>query len=347
MTNLKVEGKAPMAGNSQTRSGSGIERLKDLGAKQETLLIGVFIVMVLVFTIINPRFFSAAAFSNILQDFGPVMLMATAQTFIMLTGGIDLSVGALLGLSGVSAALAVRWANENGASPTASILAGVGTAILVGALVGGINAFLITRVKLAPFIATLAMMGVCTGTTLVVTGGVQIAGAPRELIALGNSRFLGVLTIPLVVVIVVLFIAWLILSRTQFGRHSYAIGSNRFAARVAGINVNKHLVKVYIIGGILASLAGLFVYFRLGSGSPSSGRGGELQAIAAAVIGGVSLFGGVGRITGTILGALITASVLSGLILIGVEPNAQQIVVGILIAFAVAVQGIGRNRSTV
>ncbi|QPZ37818.1 ABC transporter permease [Paramicrobacterium chengjingii] len=336
-----------MAGNGQTTSDAGIERLKNLGSKQETLLIGVFIVMVLVFTIINPRFFSAAAFSNVLQDFGPVMLMATAQTFIMLTGGIDLSVGALLGLSGVSAALAVRWANESGASPTASILAGVGTAILVGALVGGINAFLITRVKLAPFIATLAMMGVCTGTTLVVTGGVQIAGAPRELISIGNTRFFGVLTVPLIVVIVVLLIAWLVLSRTQFGRHSYAIGSNRFAARVAGINVDKHLVKVYVIGGILASLAGLFVYFRLGSGSPSSGRGGELQAIAAAVIGGVSLFGGVGRITGTILGALITASVLSGLILIGVEPNAQQIVVGILIAFAVAVQGIGRNRSTV
>jgi len=321
------------------------ELVRDWGSKQETLLLGVFVLMVIVFAVVNPRFLSAGAFGNILQDFGPVMLMATAQTFIMMTGGIDLSVGALLGLSGVCAALAVRWTTESGVSPFMSISAGILTALLVGATVGGINALLITKVRLAPFIATLAMMGVCTGTTLVITGGVQIAGAPRELINIGNSRFWGIFTIPLMGVAVVLLLAWLVLSRTQFGRHCYAIGSNSFAARAAGIDVNKHLVKVYVLGGILASLAGLFVYFRLGSGSPSSGRGGELQAIAAAVIGGVSLFGGVGRITGTILGALITASVLRGLILIGVEPNAQQIVVGCLIAFAVAVQGLGRGRA--
>lgn len=322
-----------------------IERLKEIATQQESLLFAVFALMVLVFSLINPRYFSTAAFGNILQDFGPVMLMAIAQTFIILTGGIDLSVGALLGLSGVSAAMIIRATTESGMDPALSITVGVAGALGVGMFVGLINGLLITRVKLAPFIATLATMGACMGTTLVITGGVQIAGAPKEVVLIGNTRYLEILTAPLIVVLVVMVLAWLALSRTLFGRHTYAIGSNPFAARVAGINVNRHLMKIYILGGFLAGLAGLFVYFRLGSGSPASGRGGELQSIAAAVIGGIGLMGGVGRVTGTMLGALITASVLSGLILIGVEPNAQQIVVGALIAFAVAVQAVGRTNS--
>ncbi|WP_206477239.1 ABC transporter permease [Microbacterium sp. KRD172] len=321
------------------------DRWKEMATRQETLLIAVYVIMVLAFSLINPRYFSTASFGNILQDFAPVMLMAIGQTFVIITGGIDLSVGAVLGLSGVSAALAIRTTTESGMSPALSITIGIVAALLVGATVGVVNGLLITRVKLAPFIATLATMGICMGTTLVVTGGVQVAGAPKEVVLLGNTRYLEVFTVPLFVVLGVLIIAWLALSRTRFGRHTYAIGSNQFAARVAGINVDRHLMKVYVIGGVLAAIAGLFVYFRLGSGSPASGRGGELQAIAAAVIGGISLMGGVGRVTGTALGALITASVLSGLILIGIEPNAQQIVVGALIALAVAVQGLSRANS--
>lgn len=329
---------------SPTIAGQG-ERWKEVATRQETLLLAVYVIMVVAFSLINPRYFSTASFGNILQDFAPVMLMAIGQTFVIITGGIDLSVGAVLGLSGVSAALAIRSTTESGMNPALSITVGILVALLVGATVGVVNGLLITRVKLAPFIATLATMGVCMGTTLVVTGGVQIAGAPKEVVILGNTRFLEVFTVPLFVVLGVLVIAWLALSRTRFGRHTYAIGSNQFAARVAGINVDRHLMKVYAISGVLASVAGLFVYFRLGSGSPASGRGGELQAIAAAVIGGISLMGGVGRVTGTALGALITASVLSGLILIGIEPNAQQIVVGALIALAVAVQGLSRTNS--
>ena len=318
-------------------------RLRSVVTRQESLLLGVLVLMVIAFSVINPRYFSAPALANILQDFGPVMLMALGQTFVILTGGIDLSVGALLGLSGVSAALVVRSTTENGLPPATSITAGIVAALAVGAVVGLVNGLLVTRVKLAPFIATLATMGVCTGLTLVITGGVQIAGAPKTVVTIGNTRILDVFTIPLLAVFLLMALCWLVLSRTQFGRWTYAIGSNQFAARAAGINVERHLMKIYVMAGVLSAVAGLFVYFRLGSGSPSSGRGGELQAIAAAVIGGLSLFGGVGRVTGTMLGALITASVLSGLILIGVEPNAQQIVVGVLIAFAVAVQAVSRK----
>jgi ribose transport system permease protein len=319
------------------------DRWRELCLRQETILIGVYVLMVLAFTLLNHRYFSTAAFANILQDFGPVMLMAIGETFVIITGGIDLSVGALLGLAGVGAALAIRSSTRAGMHPSLSILLGILTAVAIGALVGVVNGLMVTRVKLAPFIATLATMGACTGTTLLITGGVQIAGAPRQVIAIGNARVAGMVTAPLMMVFVALIVSWLILSRTRFGRHTYGIGSNVFAARVSGINVNRHLMKVYVGAGVLSAMAGLFVYFRLGSGSPSSGRGGELQAIAAAVIGGVSLMGGVGRLGGVALGSLITMSVLSGLILVGVEPNAQQIVVGVIIAAAVAVQGVGRR----
>jgi ribose transport system permease protein len=200
---------------------------------------------------------------------------------------------------------------------------------------------LIAYARIIPFVATLAMMGATAGLSIVITSGVEVAGGPREVILLGSGRYLGGSTAPVIVVFVIIVIAWASLSKTRFGRWTYAIGSNLFAARAAGIDVNTQLIRIYALSGILSALAGAFVYFRLGSGSPLSGRGGELSSIAAAVIGGMNLRGGVGRITGTVMGALITTSVLSGLILIGVEPNWQQVVVAALIAVAVGVQGIG------
>jgi ribose transport system permease protein len=297
--------------------------------------------MVAVFSAVNPRFFSLAAAANILQDFSPVMLMAIGQTFVIATGGIDLSVGSLLGLSGVVMALVIRTLNESGLDATTTVALGLAAAIGVGIFVGLLNGLLITYTRIIPFVATLAMMGAAAGLTIVITGGVEVAGGPRAVILIGSGRYLDVLTAPVIVVFLIIVIAWASLSRTRFGRWTYAIGSDLFAARAAGIDVNRHRIKVYVLSGILSALAGAFVYFRLGSGSPLSGRGGELSCIAAAVIGGMRLQGGVGRLTGVVMGALITTSVVSGLILIGVEPNWQQIVVAALIAIAVGVQGVG------
>ncbi len=313
--------------------------------RQDFLLLIFFIGMTGVFSAFNPRFFSIAAAANILQDFSPVVLMAIGQTFVIASGGIDLSVGSTLGLSGVMMALVIRTLTEKSFDPIATILLGLATAIAVGGIIGLTNGLLISYVRIVPFIATLATMGAAAGMSLVVTGGVQIAGAPSAVITIGNVRYFGMLTVPVIAVLLIIVIAWASLSRTRFGRWTYAIGSNLFASRAAGINVQKHFLKIYVLSGILSALAGAFVYFRLASGSPLSGRGGELSAIAAAVIGGVSLQGGVGRLTGAVLGALITTSILSGLILIGVEPNWQEIVVATLIAVAVGVQGLGRIAS--
>ncbi|MFD7155492.1 ABC transporter permease [Kribbella sp. NPDC059898] len=315
-------------------------RLAGLLLRQDVLLLGVLAIMVAFFTVLNPVFFSTFAFANILQDWAPVMLLAIGQTFVVITGGIDLSVGSNLGLCGVACALVMRALTEGGNGTAVTIAAGVVAALVTGMLVGLVNGLLITRVGLAPFIATLATMGAGAGLTLVVTGGVQIAGGPVKVIELGNTQYGSLLTLPLIVVLVVLAVTWMVLGLTRFGRWTYAIGSNSFAARGAGIGVNAHLVKVYLLSGLLAGVGGLFIYFRLGSGSPTSGQGQELAAIAAAVIGGTSLFGGSGRMSGTVLGALITTSVLSGLILIGVAPNWQQVVIGALIAAAVGVQQV-------
>jgi ribose transport system permease protein len=310
--------------------------------RQDFLLLVFFAGMTGVFSAFNPRFFSIAAAANILQDFSPVVLMAIGQTFIIASGGIDLSVGSTLGISGVIMALVIRTLTEKSFDPVATIVLGLAVAVAVGGIIGLTNGLLISYVRIVPFVATLATMGAAAGMSLVITGGVQIAGAPNAVILIGNVRYFGMLTVPVMAVLLIIVIAWASLSRTRFGRWTYAIGSNMFASRAAGIDVQKHFLKIYVLSGILSALAGAFVYFRLGSGSPLSGRGGELSAIAAAVIGGVSLQGGVGRLTGVVLGALITTSILSGLILVGVEPNWQQIVVATLIAIAVGVQGLGR-----
>lgn len=339
-SSTQTRDEAPVS-RADTRSGIAVA----LGAmRQEVILLGVLIAMVVFFASINPRFLSAAAAANILQDFGPVMLMAIGQTYVIVSGGIDLSVGSVLGLSGVTTAIVAKAGNTAGLSPALTICLAIASGIAVGVLVGLANGLLVTRVRLAPFIATLATMGAAYGTTLVVTNGVQIAGGPREVVSIGNTAYLGLFTGPILFVFLITAVAWVFLSRARIGRYTYAIGSNSFAARAAGINVKRHLVKMYVLSGALAALAGILVYFRLASGSPSSGQGGELQAIAAAVIGGVSLAGGVGRLSGTVLGAFIITSVLSGLILIGVAPAWQQIVIGALIAIAVGVQGIGSTR---
>lgn len=318
-----------------------LARLKATGLRQDVVLLLLFCVMVLAFSLVNPRFFSIRAMANILQDFSPVVLMAIGQTFVIASRGIDLSVGSVLGLAGVSMALAIRAANEAGIEPWLAISLGLAVAIGVGVVVGLINGILITYCRLVPFVATLATMGAAAGMSLVLTGGTQIAGAPKEVILLGNATYFGALTAPVIAVFVIIVVSWAFLSRARFGRWTYAIGSNPFAARGAGIHVERHLIKLYLLSGVLAALAGAFVYFRLGSGSPLSGRGGELNAIAATVIGGVSLLGGAGKLTGVVVGALITTAVLSGLILIGIQPNWQQIVVAALIALAVGIQGFG------
>ena len=317
---------------------TGRKLLSVLGNQQFILLL-VLVAVGVFFTSQNSIFFSVDVFGNILLDWGPVVLIAVGETYVIISGGIDLSVGANLGFSGVIGAYAMRSVTQAHHGETFTLLVGLLVCAGVGMGVGLLNALLINKARLVPFIATLATLGAAGGMSIVLTNGAPIAGGPPKAILL-SAPWAGPFSKPGLIVVAVVIAAGLFLHQARFGRYTYAIGSNPFAARAAGINVQRHLTKVYLLSGLLAGLAGMFLYLRLGSGAPTSGAGAELDAIAAVVIGGASLSGGVGRMTGTLLGALILTTVTSGLIIIGVAPNWKQVVVAILIATAVSVQAL-------
>ena len=313
------------------------ERTKATLSNQQSLLLLVLLAMIAFFTSRNPIFFSNAVFGNIISDWSPIVLIAIGQTFVIISGGIDLSVGSTVAISGVVTAFAMRALTTNGISPAVTLLIGLVVAAGVGFIVGAINAFLITKTNVVPFIATLVTMGAGSGLAIVFTGGGPIGGGPEQAIQLSVPK-IGPFSYPGLVIVVIAIVLGLFLHKARFGRYTYAIGSNEFAARAAGINTKRHLSKIYILSGILAGLSGYYYYLRLGCGAPTSGLGGELQAIAAVVIGGAALSGGEGRISGTVLGALILTTVTSGLIIINVAANWKQVVVAILIAAAVLLQ---------
>jgi ribose transport system permease protein len=316
--------------------------LRSLLGNQQIVLFLVYLAMVAFFTWRNHIFFSTAVFGNILADFGPIALIAAGQMYVIVSGGIDLSVGYNLGFCGVVSALAMRNLTTHGWGANATLVLGVLVAVATGTCVGLINAFLINRAKLVPFISTLITLGACAGLSIVFTGGGPVGGGPSNAIRL-TVPFLGPLSRPVLVVLVVVSIAGLFLHLSRFGRYTFAIGSNSFAARGAGINVTRHITKVYALSGFLAGLAGFYFYMRLGAGAPSTGAGNELDAIAAVVIGGAALTGGFGRMAGTMLGVLMITTVTSGLIIIGIAPNWKRVVVAILIAIAATVQSLRKS----
>ncbi len=314
----------------------------DLVRNQQAILLAFIVVMIAFFTWRNSIFFSQAVLTNVLNDWCPIVLLAVGQTFVVVTGGIDLSVGSNVAMSGVVAALAMRTMTESGTGSNTTLLVGLLIAAAVGTVVGLVNAVLINKAKLVAFVATLATLGICQGLALVWTQGGPVGGGPSNTIEMSVAN-IGPFSRPILLVFVVVIVAGLVLHLTRFGRYTFAIGSNAFAARSAGINVRRHIVKVYALSGFLAGLAGMFYYLRLGTGSPSTGIGRELDSIAAVVIGGVALSGGVGRITGTALGALVISTLASGLVIIDVEPTWRLVAVGVLIGAAGALQGLLGN----
>lgn len=317
-------------------------RLPKLLLGQEAVLIYVLIGLTILFTAINPAFLSIGVFGNILVTWAPMVLIAIGELFVIVTAGIDLSVGSTITLSGVIAAFAMAGVTGAGLPDPVSLAVGVCVSLAVGLAVGLINAFLINIADLGPFVATLVMLGAGSGLALVLTKGGPIAGGPSSAIGLIKPT-MGPFSWPIIIVIAIVVVAGLFLHKSRFGRYTYAIGGNAFSATAAGISVKKHLTKVYCLSGLLAGAAGMIVYLTLGAGSPTSGLNDELQAIAAVVIGGASLLGGGGKALGTVLGALILLTVTSGLVIINIDPNWNQVVVAILIAAAVGLQTVQRR----
>ncbi|MEO3750967.1 ABC transporter permease [Streptomyces sp. B6B3] len=291
-----------------------------------------------VFFIATPHFLTQNNLLNILDQAVVLGLLALGMTAVIVMGGIDLSVGAVLAL----ASMTLGWLSHEAGWPVwASALA----AVAVGGACGLANGLGITFTKLPPFIATLAMMSIARGLANVITDGQQIVGFPDWFDNLSVTRYLGVFTVTTLVLIVLYLAGWAYLRYRAGGRALYAIGGSAEVARLAGINVRRTTVAAYAVTGLLAGLAGVFLTMRLDSSQPSVGTGYELDTIAAVVIGGASLSGGVGSVTGTVFGVLIIGVLRNGLNLLGVSPFVQQIVIGVVIALAVMLDVLRRRES--
>lgn len=307
-------------------------------------IFGVLVTLILVFGIINPVFFTIENWNNTSTFMTDTLLLALGETLVILTAGIDLSVGAIMGLSSMVFALILEYGMNQGMRLGVSIPLGIIGGLGTGLFIGFLNGLLITRLKITPFIATLGMLGICTGLTFIISNGSSVTKIPDQLGVVGNQIFFGFISFSVLVSAIVFGLMYTLLSKTRFGRYTYAIGSNVESASRAGINVNRHLIKVYMISGLLASIAGIIIVMRFVNGSPLTGSHTELNAIAAVVIGGISLFGGRGKITGTLVGAAIISVLLTGLVLAHVQAYWQIVAIGAIIILAVYIDQL-RNRN--
>ncbi|KOP82494.1 ABC transporter permease [Cytobacillus solani] len=290
-------------------------------------LLGLVIITVIL-AIVSPSFLTMDNIFNVLRQVSINALIAFGMTFVILTGGIDLSVGSILALS--SAVTAGLLAS--GMDPILAILIG----LLAGAVMGAINGFIITKGKVAPFIATLATMTIFRGLTLVYTEGRPITGlSDSQVFELMGRGYLGWIPVPVIWMLISYCILYFILKKTTFGRKVYAIGGNEEASILSGIRVDKVKIWIYSITGTLSALAGIILTSRLNSAQPTAGASYELDAIAAVVLGGTSLSGGKGWIFGTLIGALIIGVLNNGLNLMNVSSFYQQVVKGGVILLAV------------
>jgi ribose transport system permease protein len=303
-------------------------------------------VMVIALSLLSDKFFTLANGRNILLQISVNLCLSIGMTLIILTGGIDLSVGAILGLSGAVAAsllkngLALQWLGVDLQFTTfGAVIAG----LLTGLILGWFNGMGITRFRLPPFVATLGMLSIARGLTMLWTGGFPVTSLDPNFVFIGAGTWLGV---PMAVWICAALVAvfYVVSTRTTLGRYIYAVGGNERAAQFAGLGVDHIKVWVYTLGGGLAAVAGLILTARLDAADPKAGLGYELDSIAAVVIGGTSLSGGRGSILGTVLGCLIIGVLNNGLVLLEISPFWQQVIKGAVILAAVAVDKLGSKR---
>jgi D-allose transport system permease protein len=302
---------------------------------------GILILIVAVLGILSPKyFFTISNLIQIILQSSINIIVGVGEFFSILIAGIDLSVGSIMALTGmITAKLLVA-----GVPVIVSILIG---GIVVGGLLGFINGFLIVKTKLHPFIITLGTMSIFRGITLIISDARPVYGLPSQF-TLGVAGWIWLIPIPVIIAITISIILTFITEKTKLGRNIYALGGNPQSAWFSGININLHKIVVFVISGICAGIAGVVLTARLGAAEPLAGQGYELFAIAAAIIGGTSFFGGRGRIVGVVMGALIIGVINNGLNILNVDTYYQQIVMGSLIISAVAIDRLfGRSKHSV
>ena len=313
------------------------ERLS--GVISQLAAAGALIVVFVFLSIASPVFLSADNLYNIGVQTSYTAVIAIGITLVIITAGIDLSVGSVAALSGVVGVVLMAKA---GVPVVLAILGG----ILVGAACGLVNGLLVSVAGLNPFIATLGMLSVARGMVYIPTNAKSVFGVPDSFRLLGQG-VIGSIPIPIIVVAVVAVAGYVVLARTKLGRYAYAMGSNREAARLSGIPIRRYLTVVYVISGALAGFGGMIASSQVASGQPNFGIGLELDAIAAAVIGGASLFGGQGTVVGTLIGAFLIALIRNGSVLLDVNIYYQQVIIGVVIWVAVLWDQYRRRRLAV
>jgi ribose transport system permease protein len=289
-----------------------------------------FVVEVLIFSQLSEYFFTTDNILNITLQISIIAIIAAGMTFVILTAGIDLSVGAVVAFTGVITTSVLKMHAPLPVAFTLALAAG----LVVGALSGAAAGVFITRFNITPFIVTLALMTIWRGAGYIYTDGRPVWGLPDEFSFLGSGRLLSI-PVPTLLMILVYLIAYIVLVHTRFGRHVYAVGGNKEAARLAGISTNSVIMRVYIICGTLSAVSGILLASRVNSGQPNAGLSYELDVIAAVVIGGTSLFGGRGTIVGTFIGAMLIGVLRNGLNLMNVGSYVQSVVLGVVILLAV------------
>lgn len=308
---------------------------KNMIAKYGSLV--ALIILCVVMTILKPRFLNPLNIRNILRLSSINGLLAVGMTFVCLTGGIDLSVGAVMGCAGMYSAYFAQ------ASMELPWFAGVAVGIGMGLLIGAFNGICIAYLKVPAFVGTLGAMTIAKGLTFILTNAKPIPNLSDSFKYIGGGMIAGVVPIPIIIFAVILVICFLLLYKTRYGRYVIAVGGNIKAARVSGINVKRIIASVYLLSGVLAALAGIIMTARVTSGVTSTGDGYETDAIAMVVIGGTSLAGGKGRLWGTIVGILMMICLSNGLDMLGVTAYYQMIVKGFVVIAAVMLDGLSSD----
>ncbi|NPV52014.1 MAG: ABC transporter permease [Firmicutes bacterium] len=306
-------------------------------------IIIVFIVLCLMLSAISPYFFTEKNIMNVLRQTSINGLLSIGMTFVILTGGIDLSVGSILAFAGIV-----------GASFSSSAFTALGNhiypaqfsffiSLLVGITLGLVNGACIAKWKIPPFVMTLGMLSMARGLTYIYTDGMPIPNIHKDFLVIGQGQIFSI-PVPVIIFILVTCIAWVVLYKTRFGRYVYAVGGNEKSAKLSGINTRQVILLVYAISGLLSALGGLILTARTTAGLPQAGVSYELDAIAAVVIGGTSLSGGQGTLVGTFFGALIMGVINNGLDLLGVSSYFQQLIKGAIIVVAVLLDSLQKAR---
>jgi ribose transport system permease protein len=320
---------------SKPASGAS-SRVSGLFRNQGLTMLVILVVMWAVLALLSPYFFTVDNLFEITLQTAVIAIIAAGETFVIISGGIDLSVGSVFACAAVIGGLVY--------TSTQSLYLSLATTILAGAMFGLTNGLLITKVRVPPFIATLGMMGIARGFALILSRGIPIYGLDDRYKFIGQGKLFDVIPVPTMIVLVVFAAGFVLMNYSRFGRFIYAIGSNTEAARLSGVNVPAVTIGIYTICGLLSGLASTVEAGRLATVQPAGGNGYELLAIGAVLIGGASTFGGEGSILATLIGALMVTTIRNGLNITGVNAFWQYVVNGVVIIGAVAIDQYRRRR---